>query len=77
MMEDSRLEVVERGIQGMIRICKEFGVSKEITLGKIIAELSLPEEKANEYLQRYLGHLIIDRNAVQEGTVIRISHHSS
>lgn len=40
-------------VQGMIKICQEFGVSMEVALQKIMKECSLPEDTAREYIQKY------------------------
>ncbi len=44
---------IERSIQSIIHICRDLGASKETILQKIISEISLSEEQAMEYIQKY------------------------
>ena len=44
---------IERGIQSLIKICQEFGVTFDATLHRIIAEFTLTEDKAHEYMKKY------------------------
>lgn len=44
---------METGIKGIIKVCKEFGVSKEETLEKIKKEFALTQEDAEKYIEEY------------------------
>ena len=44
---------IECGIQSLIKICQEFGVTFDATLHRIIAEFTLTEDKAHEYMKKY------------------------
>lgn len=44
---------LERGIESIIKICQEFGVTADLTLQRIITDFSLDEAKAKEYMGKY------------------------
>ena len=44
---------IERGIQSIIKLCQEFGISTEKTIQKIMDDFSFSKDKANEYIQKY------------------------
>lgn len=53
MLSKREARGIELGIQGMIKIYQEFGISMEVALQKIMKEFSLSEDKAQEYIQKY------------------------
>lgn len=44
---------LEKGIQSLIETCKEFNLSKQETMSRIIDKFSLPEEKAQSSIEKY------------------------
>lgn len=44
---------LEKGIQSLIETCKEFNLSKQETMLRIIDKFSLPEEKAQSSIEKY------------------------
>ncbi len=65
MIEEGRLEGVElgrlegleqgrlEGIESLIKVCNDFGISKEETASKIVVHFSLPLETAKTYTDQY------------------------
>jgi len=45
--------IMKGKIQGMVRMCQEFGASMEVALQQIMKECSLPEDTAMEYIKKY------------------------
>ena len=44
---------IKTGIKGIIKVCKEFEVSKEETLERIKKEFDLTQEDAEKYIEEY------------------------
>lgn len=44
---------LEKGIQSLVETCKEFNLSKQETMLRIIDKFSLPEEKAQSSIEKY------------------------
>lgn len=50
---DSYNEGRDEGIKGVINICKSFHLNKHETISRIMEQFSLPEEKAEKYMNLY------------------------
>ena len=46
-------EGIKEGIGALIKLCKNFQVSRQETLQKILESFSLPQQEAEEYLAMY------------------------
>lgn len=44
---------IERGIQAIIETCHEIGVSREVTLDKVIGKFNLTNSEAENYMKQY------------------------
>ena len=53
ILEDGIERGLEKGIQSLIETCKEFNLSKQETMSRIIDKFSLPEEKAQSSIEKY------------------------
>ena len=43
----------ERGVKSVVELCKEFGVSKEETIIKVIDKFEIDLEEAEKYLEKF------------------------
>lgn len=50
---EGRAEGLLQGIQAMIELCQEMGISQKFTLEKLITKFSLDEPTAEEYIKKY------------------------
>lgn len=53
ILEDGIERGLEKGIQSLVETCKEFNLSKQETMLRIIDKFSLPEEKAQSSIEKY------------------------
>lgn len=53
LMAKSEKRGLEQGIRGIVHVCKEFDISKENTIEKVMKEMAFTKEIAEEYVAAY------------------------
>lgn len=51
--KEARLEGLEQGTSALIKTCREFPMSREATLAKVLDSFMLEQNAAEVYMQKY------------------------